>query len=174
VSRRRIVGATIGVVAVLLAVGVTCRREGRDATPPASEHASHDLSPTRAPAVDPVRDEAEPQREPATDAKSPASEQSTYARVTAGRREHDLRLLADVQRHLDGPPPPAVERLLALRDEGVDEDALARHIDEQVEGMMVQAACRRWLARERGDAQGSRIGEGGRAPAVKPLERREQ
>jgi hypothetical protein len=171
VSRERIVGVSVGAaVVLLLAVGLTCRRDAEPATP--SEGVP---TVTAASAPGPTRDVPQRSTTPASteDETDATDERSTFARVAAGRSQHDLHLLAEVQRHLDAAAPPSVHRLLALRDEGASREELATHIDDEVEGMLVQAACRRWLARELEDEpQRSRIGEGGREPAVKPLQRR--
>jgi hypothetical protein len=170
-SRRRIAGATIGVVVVLLAAGLTCRRE-HEASTTAPTRARSESAAAESRTRDAASAREDVERERLTDS---TDERSTFARVTEGRSEHDLRLLADVQEQIRGPAPASVARLLELRDDGATRDDLERHIDEAVDGVMVQAACRRWLAREYDDvAEPSRIGEGGRKPSVKPVQRREQ
>jgi hypothetical protein len=171
-SRRRIAAATFGAMVVLLAAGLTCRREHEASTtaPTRERPGSAVATESRTQDAASTREDAERDRgAPSTD------DRSTFARVTEGRTEHDLRLLADVQQHTRGPAPASVERLLALRDDGAPREDLERHIDEEIDGVMVQAACRRWLAREYDDVpHPSKIGEGGRKPSVKPVQRREQ
>jgi hypothetical protein len=171
VSRRRIVIAGLAAAALAALGGLTCRRGDGNTQAPQSEASSGKATSRSALDGDDAASEpADPSRAEDTEAEDATEREDggTFARVTERYREHDLRLIADVQRQTGTKAPDSVDALLRLRDDGADRQALEQHIDDKVRPMLVQAACRRWLAIESGEEPpATQIGAGGGRPAVK-------
>lgn len=156
-------GCALLIGAMWLALG-SSRTADRHPRAPVTARAS-------AKAVDSLPADAPPLAQREAGARPSAAGGSTVSRVGSRYREHDLHLLGDVARVRGS--KAGLGELLALRDRGASRDEFERHIANELEGMLVEVAARRWLARELGEPPTrARVGRGGGRSSLGPLLRR--
>lgn len=85
-------------------------------------------------------------------ARPAAARQASGALPMAGLGHADLDFLSDVARATKAPPPPSVERLVALATSGAAPARLREAVESELSGdLVLRLIARRWLAGRDGE-----------------------